>query len=126
MGISKGMVVAAAVIAFGVVTVEDIAKGLISAPSFSEARAATTDDAVVQNGALRRRAAESLRVLLEQQASERGAQVSAASHKCREQSWPYYSGDCLVRRDGGRVAPVARVIGIDRLPPAPVQMAALR
>jgi hypothetical protein len=61
MFISKGMVLAAAVIAFGIVSVDDLAKGS------SEAQAATTDATVVESNALRRRAAENLRALLEQQ-----------------------------------------------------------
>ena len=76
MVISRGMVLAAAVIGFGIVSIDDMAKR--SAPatvfSFTDAQAATADETVVQNGALRRRAAENLRVLMEQQEKERAAQ----------------------------------------------------
>jgi hypothetical protein len=61
MFISKGMVLAAAVIGFGIVSVNDLAKGS------PEAQAATTDATVVESNALRRRAAGNLRALLEQQ-----------------------------------------------------------
>jgi hypothetical protein len=55
------MVLAAAVVAFGIVSIDDLAKGS------SEAQAAATDATVVESNALRHRAAENLRALLEQQ-----------------------------------------------------------
>ena len=79
MVIGKGMVLMAAVIAFSIVSIDDLSTGSSPASvySFTEAQAATTDEAVVQSGALRRRAAENLRVLMERQ--EEGAARAAAT-----------------------------------------------
>lgn len=126
MVISKGMVVAAAAIAFGLVAVEEMAKAPISGASFTDARTATTDDAVVQNGALRRRAAETLRALIERQDGARTPGFPALSQKCRDQSWPYYSGDCLVRSGGTEITPPVRIVRVDRPAAAPLQVAELR
>ena len=70
MVIGKGMVLVAAVIAFGIASIDDLSTGSSPASifSFTDAQAATTDEAVVQSGALRRRAAENLRVLMQRQA----------------------------------------------------------
>lgn len=128
MVISKGMVVAAAVIAFGIVSVDDATKGFTTTPTFSftEAQAATTDDVVVREGALRRQATETLRILTEKQESGRAPGASAVSQECRDQSWPYYSGNCLVRGDGTDVAPAARIVRADRVERDPAQKAVLR
>jgi hypothetical protein len=76
MIIIKGMVLAAAAIAFGIVSVADLANGSSPASVFSLTEpAAATDQSVVQNGALRRRAAENLRVLMERQEWKREARA---------------------------------------------------
>jgi hypothetical protein len=126
VSISKGMVAVAALVAFGFVTVEDMTKGLAkSAPSFTQNQDATPDHVVVFDGALRNRAAEVLHTLTKEQAANAAASEPAASQKCREQSWPYYSGDCLVRQDGAGPSRV-RIVRMDRLAGGTLQAASLR
>jgi hypothetical protein len=126
MAINKGMVIAAAAIAFGIVAVDDVTRSLVPAASSTEALSATTDGVAVENALLRRRATETLRILLEKQQGDATPKLPALSQKCREQSWPYYSDECLVRSDGTRVAPAARIVAIDRPAAGPVQVAGLR
>jgi hypothetical protein len=114
--IGKGMVAIAAVAALGFLTVEDVAKGLITpAQSYAEGQDVGRDKAVVQNCALRDRAATSLRTLTEKQAANRGTEP-----KCGEQSWPYYSGDCLVRSHNRQAVPAVRIVGAQGRPVARV------
>jgi ectoine hydroxylase-related dioxygenase (phytanoyl-CoA dioxygenase family) len=116
VGISKRMAAIAAVIAFGLVTVDDIVGALAkSAPSLAQIQDATTDDAVVQEAALRERAAGALRALTAKQAAKRAEPevASVAAPNCREQTWPFYSGDCLVRDADARVPRTIRIVGIE-------------
>jgi hypothetical protein len=124
--ISKGMVAVAALVAFGFVIVEDMTKSLAkSATPFTQNQDATPDHVVVFHGALRNRAAKVLHTLTEEQKANDVASEPAASPKCREQTWPYYSGRCLVRQDGADSSPV-RIVRIDRLAGGTLQAASLR
>jgi hypothetical protein len=116
IGISKGMVAVAALVAFGLVTVDDMAKGLAQpAQAFTQSEDAEHDDLVVRNGVLRERAATALRTLTETQEAARKAAEPTEQSTCRDQVWPYYSNACLVRRDGTEPRAVIRVVQIDRL-----------
>lgn len=115
--ISKGMVVAAALIAFGFVVVDDMAKGVTaSGPALAQGHEAASDALVVQHGILRQRAAASLQALSEKQENGRAVTEPAGRPTCGNQSWPYYSNDCLVGTDGAEPRPVIRVVQIDRQP----------
>jgi hypothetical protein len=115
VGISKGMVAVAALVAFGIVTVDDMARGLATpAQSYAQTQDATADH-IVLDGALRDRAAAALRTLTERQEANRAATEAKAWLTCHEQSWPYYSNDCLVRSDSAEVMPVVRIVRIERL-----------
>jgi len=114
-GINSGMVAVAAVVAFGFVTVDDAAKGWAQpAQAFTRNHDGTSDSTVVQNGVLRERAAAALRALTEKQDANRAAAEPVGRSNCHDQSWPYYSNDCLVRVDGTEPAAVIRVVQIDR------------
>ena len=127
IGISKGMVAAAAVIAFGLVTVEDMAKGSnTSASAHTRSQNSVSDSAVIEHGALRERATETLRALLEQQRAERAGVKPAERPKCSEQSWPYYSNNCLVRPGGPEPRRVVRVVQVDRPADGSVVLARLQ
>jgi len=115
--ISKGMVVASALIAFGFVVVDDMARGVTeSGPALAQSHEAASDALVVQRGILRLRAAASLQALSEKQQSGRRATEPAERPTCGNQSWPYYSNNCLVGTDGAEPPPVIRVVQIDRQP----------
>jgi hypothetical protein len=116
IGISKGMVAVAAVVAFALVTVDDMAKGLVQpAQALTHSQDAEPDAVVVRNGMLRERAATALRTLTDQQEAGKPTAEPAERSTCRDQVWPYYSGACLVRRDGTEPLPVVRVVQIERL-----------
>lgn len=115
--ISKGMVVASALIAFGVVIVDDMAGGVTeSGPALAQSHGAASDALVVQQGILRQRAASSLQALSAKQESGQTAAEPAQRPTCGNQSWPYYSNNCLVGTDGAEPRPVIRVVQIDRQP----------
>jgi hypothetical protein len=86
-GISKP-ILAAALIAFGLVAGEDLARGL-AAPGPFPAQVAVSDATAIEDAALRKRAARTLQILLEKQASGQAAPL--ARSKCDAQTWPYYS-----------------------------------
>ncbi len=114
-GINSGMVAVAAVVAFGFVTVDDAAKSWAQpAQAFTRNQDGTSDSTVVQNGILRERAAAALRALTEKQDVNRTAAEPVERPNCHDQSWPYYSNDCLVWVDGTEPAAVIRVVQIDR------------
>ena len=115
IGISKGMVAAAAVIAFGLVAVEDMAKGSAKpASAHTQSQSSVSDSTVIEQSVLRERAAATLRTLLEQQQADRAATKPAERPKCSEQSWPYYTDNCLARPDGAEPRRVVRVVLVDR------------
>jgi len=116
--ISKGMVVASALIAFGVVIVDDMARGVTeSGPALAQSHEAASDALVVQQGILRQRAVAALQTLSDKQESGgRTATEPAERPTCGNQSWPYYSNNCLVGTDGAEPRPVIRVVQIDRQP----------
>ena len=119
--ISKGMVVASALIAFGFVVVDDMARGVTeSGPALAQSHEAASDTLVVQHGILRERAVASLQALSEKQESGRRPTEPAERPTCGDQSWPYYSSNCLVGTDGAEPRPVIRVVQIDRQPGAQV------
>jgi hypothetical protein len=123
--ISKGMVVASALIAFGFVVVDDMARGVTeSGPALAQSHEAASDALVVQHGILRQRAAASLQALSEKQEIGRRPTEPAERPTCGNQSWPYYSSNCLVGTGGAEPRPVIRVVQIDRQPV--VQVAAAR
>jgi hypothetical protein len=116
IGISKGMVAVAALVAFGLVTVDDMAKGLAQpAQALTQTEDAEHDDMVVRNAVLRERAATALRTLTEKQEAAPKAAEPAEQSRCRDQVWPYYSNACLVRRDGTEPKVAIRVVQLDRL-----------
>jgi hypothetical protein len=131
VGISKGMAAVAAVVAFGLVTVDDFVGALAkSAPSLAQTEDATTDAAVVQEAALRERAAQALRDLIAKQGATRAEPESAgmatvAGPNCREQTWPYYSGACLVRGTESPVRTAIRVVAIERVAQSSARPASL-
>jgi hypothetical protein len=108
-GVSKTMVAVSAVIAFGLVTVDDMAKGV--AKPVAQSQAATSDDIVMRDGILRARAAAALRSLTDRQQAN---SETVARPKCGEQIWPYYSNDCLALRDGAKPSPTIRLVRVDR------------
>jgi hypothetical protein len=115
--ISKGMVVASALIAFGFVVADDMARGVTeSGPALAQGHGAASDALVVQQGILRQRAASSLQALSAKQESGQTAAEPAQRPTCGNQSWPYYSNNCLVGTDGAEPRPVIRVVQIDRQP----------
>jgi len=125
-GISKGMVGLAALVAFGLVIGENVATGWSqSTASATQTQSVASDREVLRDAMLRARAVDTLRALLARRQAVREAHRPANMPQCREQSWPYYSGECLVASDG-RVAPVARVIPIDRPAGELLQMAQLQ
>jgi hypothetical protein len=112
--ISKGMVVASALIAFGFVVVDDMARGVTaSGPALAQSREAASDALVVQHGTLRQRAAAALQTLSEKQEDARTPAEPAERPACGNQSWPYYSNNCLVGIDGAEPRPVIRVVRTD-------------
>jgi hypothetical protein len=118
VSISKGMAVAAALIAFALVTVDDTARGLAkSAPYLAQSRDATPDSVVIQESAMRQRAASALRELVARQKAKsvEPGRVPVAEANCREQTWPFYTGNCLVPDNGAQVPAAIRVIAIQRV-----------
>jgi hypothetical protein len=118
VSISKGMAATAALIAFALVTVDDTTRRLAkSAPSSAQFQDATSDAVVIQESAMRQRAASALRELTARQKAKsvEPGMAPVAEAKCREQAWPYYTGNCLVRDNGGRVPVAIRVIAIQRV-----------
>jgi hypothetical protein len=118
VSISKGMVATAALIAFALVTVDDTTRGLAKpAPSLAQFQDATLDAVVIQESAMRQRAAAALRELTARQKAKSVEQGMApvAEANCREQTWPYYSGNCLMRDSGTQVTAAVRVIAIQRV-----------
>jgi hypothetical protein len=109
-GISKA-VVAAALIAFGLVVGEDIARG--TAPTQIVAHEMASDDLAVQEAALRERALRTLKTLLENRANGTTGEPPARP-KCREQTWPYYSNHCLARSNGEPVHGTVRIVRAER------------
>jgi hypothetical protein len=110
-GVSKA-ILAAALIAFGLVAGENLLTGTTGSTPFT-AQAAVSDDQAIQEAALRARAVKTLQTLLEKQAA--GSATSPATRpNCREQVWPYYSNECLVGRDGGAVRGTVRVVRAER------------
>lgn len=126
VSISKGMAATAALIAFALVTVDDTTRGLAkSAPSLAQFQDATSDAVVIQEAAMRQRAASALRELTARQKAKSAepGMAPVAEARCREQTWPYYTGNCLMRDNGGQVPAAIRVIAIQRvadnsMPPA--------
>jgi hypothetical protein len=103
IGISKGMVAAAAVIAFGLVSVEDMTKGPAKpAAAHTQSQNSVSDSTVIEQGVLRERATATLRALLEQQKAERAGAKPAEKPKC------------LVRPEGAEPRRVVRVVQVDR------------
>ncbi len=111
--ISKGMAVTAALIAFGLVTVDDTARGLAkSAPSMAQFEDARSDAVVVQETALRERATAALHAL---RAAQNAKSVEPAiGSNCREQTWPYYTTNCLMRDNSEGVPAAVRIIPTQR------------
>ena len=104
VGISKANVMIAAVVAFGLVTVDDTASGLAkSSPAVTQFQDAR-DEIIVQEAGLRARAAAALEALVIRQNAKSAEPVlaPAAQSKCGDQTWPYYSGDCLVQSKNDR------------------------
>jgi hypothetical protein len=108
-GISKTMVAVSAVIAFGLVTLDDMTKG-VAEPAL-QVGTATSDAIVMPDAVLRARAAAALHNLTDKQQAQ---PVPAGWNKCSEQSWPYYSNDCLADRNGAEPLPNIRVVRVDR------------
>lgn len=118
VSINKGMAATAALIAFALVTVDETMSGLAkSAPSIAEFQDATYDAVVIQESAVRQRAASALRDLTARQKAKfvEPGMAPVADAKCREQTWPYYTGNCLMRDNGGRVPAAIRVIAIQQV-----------
>lgn len=118
VSISKGMAATAALIAFALVTVDDTTRGLAkSAPSMAQFQDATSDAVVIQESAMRQRAASALRELTARQKAKsvESEMAPVAEANCREQTWPYYTGSCLMRDNGVRVPAAVRVIAIQRV-----------
>ena len=118
VGISKTMVVSAALIAFALVTVDDTASGLAkSASSLAQFQDSAPDAAVIRESAMHQRAVSALRELVAKQKANSIAPgtIPVAEANCREQTWPYYSGNCLVRDNGARGPTAVRVIAIQQV-----------
>jgi hypothetical protein len=109
-GISKA-VGAAALIAFGLVVGEDIARG--TAPTQIVAHEMAGDDLAVQEAALRERAVQTLKTLLEKRAND-AADKRPARQTCNHQTWPYYSNHCLARSNGEPVHGAVRIVRAER------------
>ena len=109
-------VLAAALIAFGLVAGEDIARGT-AAPAPFTAHEMASDDLAIREAALRERAVRTLQVLLEKQANGAAAAPvePAPAPKCRDQTWPYYTDDCLVHSPGAKVHGAVRIVRAERL-----------
>jgi hypothetical protein len=104
-------VLAAALIAFGLVIGEDIARGTAPTPFLAQDMA--SDALTVQEAALRERALRTLKTLLENQAN--GATAEPPDRpKCHEQTWPYYSNHCLARSNGEPVFGAVRIVRFER------------
>lgn len=118
VSISKGTAAIAALIAFALVTVNETTSGLAkSAPYMAQFQDATSDAVVMQESAMRQRAASALRELTARQKAKSAEPGTApvAKAKCREQTWPYYTGNCLMRDNGGRAPAAVRVIATQRV-----------
>jgi hypothetical protein len=112
LGFSKKAVLAAALIAFGLVAGENLITGTAGSAPFS-AEAAVSDAPVIQDAALGDRAARTLQMLLEGPAA--GASMAPATRPyCRDQAWPYYRNECLVGRDGKPVSGTVRIVRAER------------
>ena len=109
-GISKA-VGAAALIAFGLVAGEDIARD--TAPTQIAAHEMATDGLAVEEAALRERALRTLKTLLENRAHGVTGEPPARP-KCHEQTWPYYSNHCLARSNGEPVFGAVRIVRAER------------
>jgi hypothetical protein len=108
--ISKA-VVAAALIAFGLVVGEDIARG--TGPTQIAAHETATDNLTVEEAALRERALRTLKALLENRANG-AADKPPARPTCHEPTWPYYSNHCLARSNGEPVSGAVRIVRAER------------
>jgi hypothetical protein len=102
------MVAVSAVIAFGLVTLDDMTKGV--AKPIAQSEAAASDDIVVRDGILRARAADALHSLSDKQAQSE----PTTGPKCSEQIWPYYSNDCLGFRADATPSATVRVVRVDQ------------
>jgi hypothetical protein len=111
--LTKGIVGLAALIAGGFVTIDTVVAERGRAASERVIVVPQSDAAVGTDfKGLRQQANSALNVLLEREKIAQRAQAAVAGRpRCPEQTWPYYTADCLVVQNGV-TAPTVRTVKI--------------
>jgi hypothetical protein len=113
IGLTKEMIGLAAVFAFGFVGADQVVSSHINAtPALSETPG-TFEDSTVDFVKLNQQAKTVLDQLIERQEANARERGEANRARCQEQTWPYYSADCLSAVTGSVREP-SRVVGVER------------